>query len=96
MSRGQYPDTRMRRNRIQAFSRRLVAENRLSTDDLIWPLFVIDGENQTEAIDAMPGVFRHSIDRLLEQAHQTCDGAQERGVSSSACLKIRDTLITST
>ena len=60
----------MRRNRMQTFSRRLVAENRLSTDDLIWPLFVIEGENQTEAIDAMPGVSRHSIDRLLEQAHQ--------------------------
>ncbi len=73
MSRGQYPKTRMRRNRMQTFSRRLVAENRLSTDDLIWPLFVIEGENQTEAIDAMPGVSRHSIDRLLEQAHQAVE-----------------------
>jgi porphobilinogen synthase len=73
MSRGQYPNTRMRRNRMQTFSRRLVAENRLSTDDLIWPLFVIEGENQTEAIDAMPGVSRHSIDRLLEQAHQAVE-----------------------
>ena len=63
----------MRRNRMQTFSRRLVAENRLSTDDLIWPLFVIEGENQTEAIDAMPGVSRHSIDRLLEQAHQAVE-----------------------
>ena len=73
MSRGQYPNTRMRRNRMQAFSRRLIAENRLSTDDLIWPLFVIEGENRTEAIDAMPGVSRHSIDRLLEQAHQAVE-----------------------
>ena len=73
MSRGQYPNTRMRRNRMQAFSRRLVAENRLSTDDLIWPLFVIEGDQQTEAIDAMPGVSRHSIDRLLEQAKQAVD-----------------------
>ena len=73
MSRGQYPSTRMRRNRMQAFSRRLIAENRLSTDDLIWPLFVIEGENQTEAIDAMPGVSRHSIDQLLEQAHQAVE-----------------------
>ena len=63
----------MRRNRMQTFSRRLIAENRLSTDDLIWPLFVIEGENQTEAIDAMPGVSRHSIDRLLEQAHQAVE-----------------------
>ena len=73
MSRGQYPNTRMRRNRMQAFSRRLVAENRLCTDDLIWPLFVIEGNDQTEAIDVMPGVSRHSIDRLLEQAHQAVE-----------------------
>ena len=73
MSRGQYPNTRMRRNRMQAFSRRLVAENRLSVDDLIWPLFVIEGEQKTEMIDAMPGVARHSIDRLLAQAQQAVD-----------------------
>ena len=73
MSRGQYPNTRMRRNRLRAFSRRLVAENRLSTDDLIWPLFVIEGENHAQAIDAMPGVSRHSIDRLLKQAHQAVE-----------------------
>ena len=73
MSRGQYPNTRMRRNRMQAFSRRLVAENRLSTDDLIWPLFVIEGKNQSEAIDTMPDVSRHSIDRLLEKAHQAVE-----------------------
>jgi porphobilinogen synthase len=73
MSRGQYPNTRMRRNRMQTFSRRLIAENRLSTDDLIWPLFVIEGENQTEEINAMPGVSRYSIDRLLEKAHQAVE-----------------------
>ena len=73
MSRGQYPKIRMRRNRMRAFSRRLVAENRLSTDDLIWPFFVIEGENQLEPIDAMPGVSRHSIDRLLEKAHQAVE-----------------------
>lgn len=70
MSRGQYPNTRMRRTRMHSFSRRLVAENRLSTDDLIWPLFVIDGDSKTEMVDAMPGVARHSIDRLLDQAKQ--------------------------
>ena len=58
----------MRRNRMTAFSRRLVAETRLDTADLIWPLFVIDGQNIAEPIDAMPGVFRHSIDQLLQQA----------------------------
>ncbi len=68
MSRGQYPSTRMRRNRMKAFSRRLVAETRLDTADLIWPLFVVEGNNITQPIDAMPGVSRYSIDRLLDQA----------------------------
>ena len=68
MSRGEYPATRMRRNRMKAFSRRLVAENSVSTDDLIWPLFVIEGTNCAEAIASMPGVNRWSIDRLIDQA----------------------------
>ena len=68
MSRGQYPSTRMRRNRMTAFSRRLVAEIRLDTADLIWPLFVIEGQSMAEPIDVMPGVFRYSIDQLLQQA----------------------------
>jgi porphobilinogen synthase len=58
----------MRRNRMKAFSRRLVAENSVSTDDLIWPLFVIEGTNCAEAIASMPGVNRWSIDRLIDQA----------------------------
>ena len=77
----------MRRNRMQAFSRRLVAENRLGINDLIWPLFVIEGKNQTEAIHAMPGVSRHSIDRLVEQAHQ----AIELGIPAIAIFPSIDT-----
>ena len=53
---------------MTAFSRRLVAETRLDTADLIWPLFVIEGQNMAEPVDAMPGVFRYSIDQLLQQA----------------------------
>ena len=53
---------------MTTFSRRLVAETRLDTADLIWPLFVIEGQNMAEPIDAMPGVFRYSIDQLLQQA----------------------------
>ena len=53
---------------MTAFSRRLVAESRLDTADLVWPLFVIEGQNMVEPIDAMPGVFRYSIDQLLQQA----------------------------
>ena len=70
MSRGQYPATRMRRNRMKAFSRRMLAEHRLSVDDLIWPLFVIEGEDKAEPVTSMPGVSRHSIDRLVAQARE--------------------------
>ena len=68
MSRGQFPATRMRRKRMKAFSRRMFAETRLSVDDLIWPLFVIEGDDRSEAVTAMPGVMRHSIDRLVSAA----------------------------
>ena len=70
MSRGQYPATRMRRNRMKAFSRRMLAEHRLSVDDLIWPLFVIEGEDKAEPVASMPGVSRHSVDRLVLQARE--------------------------
>lgn len=59
-----FPSTRLRRNRQYNWSRRLVAENSLSVDDLIWPIFVRDGENISEPIQSMPGVFRHSVDKL--------------------------------
>ncbi len=64
MTVGSFPTTRLRRNRTHAWTRRLVAENRLSTDDLIWPIFIMDGHNQTSEIAAMPGVVRVSVDRL--------------------------------
>ena len=60
----------MRRNRMKAFSRRMLAEHRLSVDDLIWPLFVIEGEEKAEPVASMPGVSRHSIDRLVTQARE--------------------------
>lgn len=60
-----FPATRMRRNRRDEFSRRLVRESRLGVDDLIYPVFVLPGEGQTEAVPSMPGIERHSIDRLL-------------------------------
>lgn len=73
MSRGEYPATRMRRNRMKDFSRRLVAENKVSVDDLIWPLFVIEGQQTSEAVASMPGVNRYSIDLLIEQAGLAVD-----------------------
>lgn len=64
----QFPSTRLRRNRKQAFSRRLVRENQITADDLIWPVFVVEGQQQKEAISSMPGVFRLSADLLIEEA----------------------------
>jgi porphobilinogen synthase len=60
-----FPRTRLRRNRRDAWSRRLVAETRLEAADLIWPVFVLDGRNRREQVPSMPGVERLSIDRLL-------------------------------
>jgi porphobilinogen synthase len=65
---GQYPQTRMRRLRRYDWSRRLCAENRLSADDFILPLFIHDGEKRREAISSMPGVDRLTIDLLVETA----------------------------
>ncbi|AOX19818.1 porphobilinogen synthase [Kozakia baliensis] len=64
MSYGSFPSTRPRRNRIDAFTRRLVAETRLSVDDLIWPIFVCEGENIRTRVASMPGIERVSVDLL--------------------------------
>ena len=61
---GSYPSTRLRRNRKKDWSRRLVQENTLSTNDLIWPIFICEGKNVKESIKAMPGVYKYSIDRI--------------------------------
>lgn len=68
-----FPVTRMRRNRREDAVRRLVAENRLSPDDFIWPLFVIDGEKQKVPVDSMPGVFRYSPDMIAEAVQEAAD-----------------------
>jgi porphobilinogen synthase len=61
---GSYPTTRLRRNRKKIWSRRLVQENSLSVDDLIWPIFITEGKNKKESISSMPGVCRYSIDKI--------------------------------
>lgn len=61
---GSFPSTRMRRNRAHTWSRRLVAETRLSVDDLILPVFIVEGKNERQPIPSMPGVHRLSIDVL--------------------------------
>ncbi|CAH0532268.1 Delta-aminolevulinic acid dehydratase [Vibrio stylophorae] len=65
-----FPARRMRRLRKHAFSRRLVAENKLSVDDLIYPMFVLMGKNRREPVASMPGVERFSIDLLLQEAEE--------------------------
>jgi porphobilinogen synthase len=65
-----FPGLRMRRMRRDEFSRRLMRENYLTTDNLIYPVFIIDGRNRTEKIASMPGVLRYTIDKLLPHAEQ--------------------------
>ena len=68
-----FPGTRMRRMRRNDFSRRLMRESTLTVDDLIYPMFVIEGEGQRELIASMPGIERLSIDLLVEEAHALFD-----------------------
>lgn len=65
-----FPYTRMRRMRKNDFSRRLMREHRLTTDDLIYPMFIIEGNNVREAIPSMPNIERLSIDLLLKEAKE--------------------------
>ncbi len=76
----EHPYIRMRRNRQSDWVRRMVSENSLAASDLIWPLFVIDGEDKREAIPSMPGVERLSIDLLIEQVA----AARELGIPAIA------------
>ena len=65
-----FPYTRMRRMRRSDFSRRLMAENQLTVNDLIFPVFVLEGKNRRETIESMPGIERLSIDLLLDEAKE--------------------------
>jgi porphobilinogen synthase len=67
---GQFPAVRMRRMRRDDFSRRLMREHRLSADDLIYPVFVLDGKGRTQKVASMPGVERMTVDRLLPVAEE--------------------------
>jgi len=67
---GQYPTTRMRRMRRDPFSRALMRENTVTASDLIYPVFILDGENQRQQVASMPGVERVSVDLLLKVAEE--------------------------
>ena len=65
---GSYPGTRLRRNRKTEWSRKLVSENNLSSNDLIWPIFLREGKNTKESIKSMPGVYRYTLDKIEKYA----------------------------
>ncbi|TDB55794.1 porphobilinogen synthase [Photorhabdus khanii] len=67
---GTFPGRRMRRVRRHDFSRRLVAENQLTVNDLIYPVFVMEGTNRRQEVPSMPGVYRLTIDLLLKEAEE--------------------------
>ncbi|MDP7142304.1 MAG: porphobilinogen synthase [Alphaproteobacteria bacterium] len=81
-----FPTTRMRRNRTDGWVRDMVAENHLSTSDLIWPVFVIEGTNKTEQIKTMPGVERVTIDILVKRAAE----ARDMGIPAIAIFPALD------
>lgn len=80
----QFPRTRLRRNRRAAWSRRLVRENHLTIDDLIWPVFVVEGTHQEVPVGSMPGVTRYSIDVLVREVGK----AAELGIPAVAIFPV--------
>ena len=83
---GKFPVRRMRRLRRDDFSRRMVREHRLTADDFIYPVFVIDGQNRSEPVPSMPGVERLTVDALLKQAERCV----ELGVPAIALFPVVD------
>ncbi len=83
---GQFPSIRLRRSRRSPALRRLVAETDLSVDDLIYPVFVLDGKNCTEPVPSMPGVNRNSVDRLLVELAE----ARDLGIPAVALFPVID------
>ncbi|MEM1139361.1 MAG: porphobilinogen synthase [Pseudomonadota bacterium] len=83
---GGFPATRLRRLRQAEWSRRLVAERHLRVDDLIWPVFVIDGTARREPVDSMPGVARYSVDLLVHEAER----AAKLGIPAMALFPYTD------
>ena len=83
---GSFPRVRMRRMRHDPFSRRLMRENRLSTDDLIYPMFVVEGQGLRIPVPSMPGVERVSIDVLVEEAREL----ERLGIPALALFPVPD------
>ena len=83
---GEFPSTRMRRMRYSEFSRRLMRENTLSADNLIYPMFVIEGQSRRQAVDSMPGIERVSIDELVREA----EALVKLGIPALALFPVTD------
>lgn len=81
---GSFPWTRMRRNRRTDWSRRLVREHELSVNDLIWPVFVVEGAGRRVPVASMPGVERYSVDVLVEEAAR----AESLGIPALAIFPV--------
>lgn len=86
---GKFPITRMRRNRRDDWNRRLVAENVLTASDFIWPVFVQDADEAYTDIPSLPGIHRHSIDALVDEAGK----AQELGIPLIAVFPATDSAL---
>jgi porphobilinogen synthase len=83
---GEFPSTRMRRMRYSDFSRRLMRETSLSADNLIYPMFVIDGQSRRQSVDSMPGIERVSVDELVREA----ESLVELGIPALALFPVTE------
>ena len=83
---GKYPSLRLRRNRKNDWSRRLIEENNLTPNDFILPIFLIEGKNKRQVIKSMPGVYRYSLDKLT----QIVDNALKKGLPMVALFPYTD------
>ena len=81
-----FPLARPRRNRRDDWTRRLVAENRLSVDDLIWPIFIREGDGAPVEVASMPGQFRVGLDRIVEHVGQAVELGIPAVALFPACL----------
>jgi porphobilinogen synthase len=91
MTQAPFPQLRMRRNRKSPWARALVRQHNLTVEDLIWPLFVIEGQNRSEAVTTMPGVSRWTIDLLVKQV----EAAAKLGIPAIALFPNTDNALRS-